>query len=201
MSVANRVRITGGRHRGVRVRVPNGARPTSSRVREALFSIWSPRISDARMLDLFAGSGVVGLEALSRGASHVRFVEGNRVAAGVLEESCRSLEGEGSGWEVVVADLPGTERSRWRRPGPEGPYDLAFIDAPYAWRDHEPLLELLTGILDLGGRIALEHSSRVAIPQRSGAWRLADSRSYGESTLSFYRREGGASSSSVRLRR
>src|SRR6185436_4144983 len=76
-AVKSGVRVTGGEHRGRGLAVPPGARPTEGRVREALFSIWSDRLEGARVLDLFAGSGVVGLEALGRGALSALAVDGN----------------------------------------------------------------------------------------------------------------------------
>src|SRR4051812_7293466 len=81
------LRIVGGRHRGRRVRFPAGVdiRPTPDRVRETLFNWLQPRIADARVLDLFAGSGALGIEALSRGAAHVTFVERDRRAAGAID--------------------------------------------------------------------------------------------------------------------
>ncbi|MGB5294908.1 MAG: RsmD family RNA methyltransferase, partial [Thermoanaerobaculia bacterium] len=85
------VRISGGRFRGRSLPVPATARPTSARLREALFDIWRDRVPGARFLDLFAGSGAVGLEALSRGASFVVFVENDRDAVRRLQAVCAEL--------------------------------------------------------------------------------------------------------------
>jgi 16S rRNA (guanine966-N2)-methyltransferase len=86
------VRIAGGRHRGRLIRVPAEVRPTSGRVREALFSIWMERLTGAKLLDLFAGAGVIALEALSRGAAEVACVDRSNVALGVIAANAVSLD-------------------------------------------------------------------------------------------------------------
>lgn len=172
-------RIVAGALRGRRLTVADGVRPTESRLREALFSIWLDRLAGCRFLDLFAGSGAVGIEALSRGADHAVFVEGS---ARVLAALRRNLSGlEPSAWRLQKARLPaGLARET-------GIYDLVFADPPYAFNEHEALLAGLTGRLAPGGEIALEHSRRVVPTADPELWRLADRRSYGDSCLSFFR--------------
>ncbi|MGB8963744.1 MAG: 16S rRNA (guanine(966)-N(2))-methyltransferase RsmD [Pseudonocardiaceae bacterium] len=116
--------VAGGRRLGV---PPRGTRPTSDRVREAVFSALEARreLDGARVLDLYAGSGALGLEALSRGAVHVRFVESDRRAAAVLRRNVEALGLPGA--QVTTADVPAALRG-----GPGQPYDVVFADPPYA---------------------------------------------------------------------
>ena len=166
------------------MKVPRDIRPTGSKVREALFSIWGPRLRGARFLDLFAGSGAVGLEALSRGAASACFLEADPSAVRIIEENCRALGV--AGWSARVADLLAAAGSRWSEKSSEKSFDLAFADPPYAVTDLALILSRLEGWLDEGGAVAFEHSSRLEPPQGAGAWVLTDSRTYGESALAFY---------------
>jgi 16S rRNA (guanine966-N2)-methyltransferase len=174
------VRVTGGAFRGRGLTVPPGARPTEGRVREALFSIWSDRLEGARVLDLFAGSGVVGLEALGRGALTALFVDDNLRAIKTLESNA-AVVGE-KGIEARRLTLPaGLSRVT-------GPFDLVFADPPYAF---EPYGELLSGVAPLlapDGEVVIEHSTRREMPLEAGPLVRVDVRRYGESSLSFYRR-------------
>lgn len=172
------VRVTGGSHRGRGLAVPPGARPTEGRVREALFSIWGDRLDRARVLDLFAGSGVVGLEALSRGALAVVFVDESLRAVKTLEANAAQL---GEAVEVRKLPLPaGLSRLT-------GAYDLVFADPPYAFAEYEPLLAGIAPLLAPDGEIVVEHSSRTDLPIEAGRLVRTDVRRYGESALSFYR--------------
>lgn len=125
---ANQVRIIGGRHRGRRVHfVPGrGLRPTPDRVRETLFNWLQADIRGARCLDLFAGSGALGIEALSRGAAHVTFVEQNRAAAQRLRDNLELLG------ERDCAAVAQTDALRLLRAGADAPYDVVFVDPPFA---------------------------------------------------------------------
>ena len=172
------VRVTGGALRGRGLIVPPGARPTEGRVREALFSIWSDRIENARVLDLFAGSGVVGLEAVGRGAFSALAVDDNLRTIKILEENAARV-GEKLGIRRLT--LPaGLSRLT-------GPFDLVFADPPYAF---EAYAELLTGVVPLlapDGEVVVEHSTRRDLPLEVGQLVRVDVRRYGESSLSFYR--------------
>lgn len=121
------MRIIGGEHRGRRIEAPPGlaTRPMLDRVREAVFSTVAPWLAEARVLDLFAGSGSLGLEALSRGAARTRFVESDARALALLRANVRAL-----GLEEVSETLQGDALSpaSWG----EGPFDLVFLDPPYA---------------------------------------------------------------------
>jgi 16S rRNA (guanine966-N2)-methyltransferase len=131
-------RIVAGVVGGRRLAVPqHGTRPTSDRVREAIFSALQARrdLEGTRVLDLYAGSGALGLEALSRGAAHVRFVETDRHAAAVVRRNVETL-GLG-GAQITTGDVPTVLRSR-----PSEPYDVVLADPPYALDD-----DALTGVL------------------------------------------------------
>jgi 16S rRNA (guanine(966)-N(2))-methyltransferase RsmD len=177
------VRITGGDFRGRGLAVPPGARPTEGRVREALFSIWSDRIENARVLDLFAGSGVVGLEALGRGALSALAVDQGLHAVKTLEANAEKL---GETLEIRRLTLPaGLTRIT------EGPFDLVYADPPYAFEAYGELLEAVAPLLDKDGEVAVEHTSRRELPVEAGPLTRVDVRRYGESAISFYRRGPG----------
>ena len=179
------VRIAAGDLKGRLLKIPPAVRPTSQRVREAVFSHWQDRISDCSFLDLFAGSGAVGLEAVSRGARRVLSVEGRPAVARGLKVAMREL-GEGR-VEVRVAELPGG----LRRAGSEH-FDLVFADPPYDFEAYEALLLLIDQLVAPTGEAAVEHSSRTEVPERAGSLECVSSRTYGESRVSYYRREAAA---------
>jgi 16S rRNA (guanine966-N2)-methyltransferase len=159
-------------------------RPTEARVRGALLAIWSDRIPGARFLDLFAGSGAVGLEALSRGASDAVFVESGRDALRVLERNLRLAPGGAA--RLVRGTLPdalAASNSAGER------FDLVFADPPYAWTVTEEFLAGVAGVLAPGGELALEHSRRSHPPEHGGGLIRFALRRYGESALAFYARE------------
>lgn len=179
-----RVRVTGGTHRGRYLAVPPQARPTEGRVREALFSIWREPLADgARMLDLFAGSGVVGLEAAGRGALRVLCVDWDRRSFPVLQSN-RDRLGEAL-VELRTMDLPAGLSALAEREG--GAFDLVFADPPYAFSGYSGLLEAVAPLLAAGGEAAVEHSARVNLPGEVGGLVRVDTRRYGESSLTFYR--------------
>lgn len=182
---ARGIRVTGGDLRGRTIRVPAGARPTVGRVREALFSIWQEVLPAARLLDLFAGSGVVGVEALSRGALAVLAVELDPRALRLLERNARELGLEGvlrirRGEAFDVLEMLGREEA--------GAFELVFADPPYSFTDHARLLRAVEPLLARDGQVAFEHSSRTRSPLEAGSLVRTDVRRYGESCLSFYRR-------------
>ena len=124
---AGNVRIVGGRWRGTRLPVIDGPglRPTSDRVRETLFNWLAPMLPGARVLDLFAGTGALGIEAVSRGAAHAVLVEHDRVAAQVLRDSSAKLRATDT-LAVVQADA-----MAWLHGQPDASFDLAFVDPPF----------------------------------------------------------------------
>ncbi|HUP28814.1 MAG TPA: 16S rRNA (guanine(966)-N(2))-methyltransferase RsmD [Usitatibacter sp.] len=159
----NRVRIIAGKWRSRIVKFPATAqlRPTPDRVRETLFNWLGQRLDDLRCLDLFAGSGALGFEALSRGAARVVMVERDRAVAAALRESARELEA--GGVDVVEAD----SLAYLRRPGEK--FDVAFIDPPYASELAVQSLRLLPPRLDAGARVYVESSAALAV---EAPWRV-----------------------------
>lgn len=151
------MRIVSGKHKGRPLAAPKGrdTRPTSDRAREAMFNVLdhlpdSPGLSGARIIDVFAGTGALGLEALSRGAAHAVFVENNRAALDVLKANIQTL-GEGANTTVLpikAASLAVTQT----------PVDYAFLDAPYAQNLTEPALHALAehGWLNDGAIVLVE---------------------------------------------
>lgn len=180
-------RIITGKARGTPLVTPpgQGTRPTADKTKEALFSIIASEVSEARFLDLYAGSGQVGLEALSRGAALAVLVEKDRLALAAiranrdkthLEEGCRILP-------MDVARALQILRSEGQT------FDIVFLDPPYA-RASESLLQLAPaladGLLCQDGMVILEHESTLAPPLNVTNLQLRRSCKYGTAMLSFY---------------
>jgi len=133
-------------------------------------------------LDLFAGSGAVGLEALSRGASFVVFVENDRDAVRRLQKICAELAPDST--SVLLADLP-AEMGRVQRLA-ESPYDLIFADPPYAYTEYRELVASLEDLMAGGGELAIEHSIRQELPDSVEGLVRQGSRDYGENRITFF---------------
>jgi 16S rRNA (guanine966-N2)-methyltransferase len=183
------MRITGGQYRSRALRAPKGSltRPTSDRVREALFSILGPRAAAGRVLDLYAGTGALGLEALSRGAGGVVFVERSKEALAALHANVEAL-GVRDRVRVVASNV--ARAAALLRQGGEL-FELIFADPPYAdVKDGEAvnaLEALFVPLLESQGMLVLEHASRDPSPAIVGLVQ-EDARTYGDTTLSFYER-------------
>jgi 16S rRNA (guanine(966)-N(2))-methyltransferase RsmD len=182
------LRISGGALRGRAVAVPPGARPTEGRVREALFSIWGERVRGASFLDLFAGSGAVGIEAASRGARRVLCVEEDPRAVRTLRENVDALGGAVGEGTIAARRLPLPRGLAFLVEASEPAFDLIFADPPYVFTAYERLIEELAPLLAAGGEAAVEHSARAPLPERVGALARTGERRYGETALSFYGR-------------
>jgi 16S rRNA (guanine966-N2)-methyltransferase len=171
------VRITGGSSRGRRLRgsIPPGIRPTSARVREALFDVLGQDLEGWSLLDASGGSGLVAFEASSRGASPVVVLERNRVAAVAIRESARAL-GFAEHVSVIVVDA-----LRWEAPC--GGFDFVFADPPYA-SELEPWVRHL--LPWARRRFVLEHARRLAPPGPTEGLPQPRTRTYGDTALSFY---------------
>lgn len=171
--------------RGRVLAVPAGIRPTSGRVRGSLMDIWRPRLVGAHFLDLFSGTGAVGIEAVSRGASQSVLVESDPLVIVQLTENCRLAETPEV--RIVAATVP-TELDRRLSRLPGG-FDLIFADPPYAFDAYTELLSALDDRLAPSGEIAIEHESRREVAVACGRLLQVDRRRYGDTCLSFYRRE------------
>ena len=181
------MRVITGSHKGRRLATPPGrlVRPTSERAREALFSILGPRVHKANLLDLYAGTGAVGLEAISRGARRVVFVDHQRASLKVLRDNLRRC---GSPREGIV--IPGdalhlarnAEFLRWT------PFDIVFADPPYHVDIIEPLLALMSQetILSSEGILIFEHRTKTLVPQQTEGLRQMRQARYGDTVLSFF---------------
>jgi 16S rRNA (guanine966-N2)-methyltransferase len=165
---AGRFRIIGGSWRGRRLPVPPDAdvRPTPDRVRETVFNWLAPTIAGARCLDLYAGSGALGLEALSRGASRVVFVDRSPAVLRQLAASLAVL-GATSGETVGMDAMSYLE-------GPPAPFDVVFIDPPYRQGQVEPVMARLVarGWLAPAASVYLEHEAEAPAPALPAGWRL-----------------------------
>lgn len=180
------MRITGGEMGGRRVKVPAGdrVRPTQDRVRAALFSMLAAQMPGIRMLDLFAGSGAVGIDAVSRGAARVVWVEQDRRHAALLAENVRVLASEGH--RVVSDDV-----LRWLARAEVERFDLVFADPPYAWAREQGFASLAgllrgRGWLDAGGLFVAEQAATKQAETVDG-WELLRDRAYGQTRLVLYR--------------
>jgi len=173
----NSVRIIGGGWRGRRVRFPDipGLRPTPDRVRETLFNWLQDGIAGARCLDLFAGSGALGLEALSRGAKELVFVEQAVAAARALQEQLIRFGGQA---RAQVAEMGA---ARYLRSVPQA-FDIVFLDPPFgrdALAEYVPLLDEGQW-LKPGALVYLENEKKAGVPALPAHWQLLKSKSAGE---------------------
>jgi 16S rRNA (guanine966-N2)-methyltransferase len=174
-------RITGGSLGSRKLRSPKGmsVRPTPGRVKESLFSILAARLEGARVLDLFAGTGAIGFEAASRGASRVVEVESHRETAHAIEEAVSEL---GVGAVVSVFAAP-AERALYRL---EGPFDIVYLDPPYANEVPLQLFRLLRErrLLAPGALVVYEHAAKTILPDIPG-YRSQREEVYGDVALAF----------------
>jgi len=177
------MRIIAGTLKGRRLEGPSGPglRPTSDSLRETLFNVLGASIAGATLLDAFAGTGAVGLEALSRGARQVTFVERDRAALAALRENIARCRVEES-CVIVSADFQSLAS---RRPAP-GPFNCVFLDPPYEITDLEPLLLEAGRVAAPDARLVLEHSRRTTSPEAAAVWRRTSVLTAGDSALSFY---------------
>ena len=184
------MRVVAGTQKGRHIKNPQGwdCRPTSARVREALFSILSAHTAGAQVLDLYAGTGALGLESLSRGARHVVFVENQAKTVRLLRENIERC-GYTRQCVVLTRDVETflTAPPTWDEPPA---FDLVFADPPYQRTDLTQFLERLSlsGTLAPAGRAILEHGTKHPVPTRVGSLAQTRQARYGDTTLTFYQR-------------
>ncbi len=181
------MRIIAGEARSRPIKAPKGqnTRPTQDRVRESLFNILAPRVEGARVLDLYAGSGALALEALSRGAAHAVLVEKAREAQLVAAENLKVLGFEGRAQLMKMPDTQALSALRGQQ------FDLLFLDPPYAM-EVAPVVEIIAayGLMDKDALMMIEHSGHNP-PVVGDAFEKTDVRRYGETQISFYRLHEG----------
>jgi len=177
------VRIIAGQFKGRRIVAPAGTdtRPTSDRLRETLFNVLAPVVAGARVLDGFAGTGALGLEALSRGAASVVFVENDPRALKALESNVDAC-GARNACAIIRLDFLAA------RPTP--PFDLVLLDPPYSIDDVPRVLEYAAGLATPNGRVVLEHSSKRPSPEQVGGVVRYRVITAGDSALSLYAPRG-----------
>lgn len=183
------MRIIAGECKGRRLKAPRwpGLRPTSDKLRETLFNIIATRVPGARVLDVFAGTGAIGLESLSRGAAHAVFVEADRRAAALIADNARLCGMENRC--VIIRDA--AERALSQQVHGT-PFELIVLDPPY---DYEPLDAMVSAArrhVTPGGLIVLEHAARRPVPEIDEAMATRTVRS-GDSALTFYEPRGAVS--------
>jgi 16S rRNA (guanine(966)-N(2))-methyltransferase RsmD len=183
------MRVIGGERKGRRLLVPKGqtVRPTAARVKDSLFNILPHDFTDMKVLDLFAGSGNLSIEALSRGATKAVLVDASARAAAAIRENLRRLELTPL-TEVWVAPVTRALKSLTKR-GER--FDRVFLDPPYDRGLVEPSLKALArgDLLSDSGIVVAEHSTRESVGPRYGSLILNDQRRYGDTLLSFFKSE------------
>jgi 16S rRNA (guanine(966)-N(2))-methyltransferase RsmD len=186
------MRIIAGKFRGRNLKSPPSleVRPTSDRLRETLFNVIAPRIEGARFLDLCAGSGAVGIEALSRDAEHVTFVDRSRKMCSLIKSNlalCRIEEDESAVVQAEAYDY--LRRQVAQRRGSFHPWDIVFFDPPYAI-DYLPALEIFgthgSTLLTDSGLLVVEHHHKNDLKDEAGRIIRTRILKQGDSTLSFY---------------
>jgi 16S rRNA (guanine966-N2)-methyltransferase len=183
------MRIIAGKYRGRKLKSPPSlqTRPTSDRLRETLFNILAPRIEGARFLDLCAGSGAVGIEALSRGAAHAAFVDRSRKMYALIETNLKALNVSGDQIEVVSRDALEFLKRRARQEA--AAFDMIFFDPPYAM-DYETVLDYVgeqaPQMLAAGGVMIVEHQRKKDLKEEFQGLKRYRMLKQGDSCLSFY---------------
>jgi 16S rRNA (guanine966-N2)-methyltransferase len=189
MGKPGQLRIIGGRWRGRKLAFPAepGLRPTTDRIRETLFNWLAPQLQGARCADLFAGSGALGLEALSRGASHCDFIEQSPVALAQLREHLHTLQASTSGYCHGGSALHFLDAARQ-------PYDIVFIDPPFGQSLVEPACNALVNrhLLNPQAMVYIETAATEPAPKIPGDWLAHREKTAGGVTYRLYIAQGSA---------
>ncbi|MEB3216173.1 MAG: 16S rRNA (guanine(966)-N(2))-methyltransferase RsmD [Nostocales cyanobacterium 94392] len=158
-------------------------RPTSARVREAIFNIWQGKIAGCRWLDLCTGTGSMGAEALCRGASFIVGIEKSRTACNIIKQNWQSVTGSEQQWKLLQGDIL-QQLSKLS----EQQFDRIYFDPPYASELYEPVLQFITinRLLDINGEIAVEHNPKLWTPPQIPELEICRQKVYGNTTVSFY---------------
>jgi 16S rRNA (guanine966-N2)-methyltransferase len=177
------MRIIAGSLKGRRLKAPDwdGVRPTSDKLRETLFNVLGSSVQGARVLDGYAGTGAVGLEALSRGAAHVTFLDADRRATALIEANLRHC-GVGDRYAIIRVEFA-RAKGRLTDPG----FDIMFLDPPYGSTELTSALAAAAELASAGTQVIVEHAKRDDPPKQSGKLVLARDLLSGDSGLAFYR--------------
>ena len=180
------MRIIAGTARGRKIEAPEGlhTRPTLDRVRENVFNILQNRTRDSRVLDLFAGSGALSLEALSRGAVHAVLVDSDRNASRIQRKNLEQL-GMADRADVFLCDW---RKAAARLEAEEKQFDLIFLDPPYRMTDLRDVFDAMAKLTAPDGLIVLEHEAGTA-PVTGGLFEKTDERRWGYCGISFFRKK------------
>ena len=179
------IRVCAGRLKGRRIRVPPKTRPTSDKVREAMFDVLGVRVEGARCLDLFAGSGALGIEALSRGATLAVFCDSRAVCVRTIGENMARLGVEREFFRLIRSDaLAAIERLK----GDEMQFDLVFVDPPYAEPVYQSVLLALdvSGLVSPSGMVVVERCKRVELGETFGLLQLWKTKHYGDTYVDYF---------------
>ena len=171
------MRIIAGELKGRRLKTPKweGLRPTSDKLRETLFNVVAQRVPGARVLDMYAGTGAIGIEALSRGAAHVTFIDIDPRAMKLIAENLRHC---GAADRYVIIRTPQSLAAE--------SIDLAVLDPPYDEPDLTAAIAAAEPLIAPGGLLVLEHARRRAAPEQAGRLRKSRDLVSGDSALAFY---------------
>ena len=188
------MRITGGRHAGRTLAIPKGPRirPTQDQVRQALFNILGERVKGARLLDLFAGTGALGIEGLSRGASHVTFVDRSGFCIQAIEMNLKNLAGGKTPWELYTLLKTDALSALLKLATKKQQFDLVLLDPPYSRDLARKTLSALCryAIVSGTGWVVADHDKRDPLPPdfKGPARRIALQRieTYGDTAIAFY---------------
>src|SRR5215470_4481383 len=170
-------------------------RPTSDRLRETLFNVLGPGVAGSRFIDLFAGTGAIGIEALSRGAAEVVFVESQASAVALIRRNLESLGIQKGATVIATEALRGLEKLAYGKKAKRASYDYIFLDPPYAAaNDYARVLESLGSgsFLAPGAIVIAEHRRTFELPEETGALQCYRVLKQGDAALSFYRRAAAA---------
>jgi len=178
------MRVIAGILKGRRLDTPgwSGLRPTSDKLRETLFNVLGARVADARVLDGYAGTGAVGIEALSRGAAHVTFVETDSRATRLIERNLQRCAVTNR-YAIIRATFAGAARQL-----PGGTFDIVFLDPPYTAGGVAGTLEVAASLIHGDGLVVLEHARRNPTPARTASMVKKRDIFSGDSALTLYQR-------------
>jgi 16S rRNA (guanine966-N2)-methyltransferase len=189
------LRIIAGKFRGRNLKSPPSleVRPTSDRLRETLFNVIAPRIAAVRFLDLCAGSGAVGIEAISRGATHATFVDSSTAMCALIKANLELCRIERSESDVIQSEAQDyLRRFISKQPDSGKPWDIAFYDPPYA-TDYSPVLDSFgarpSSLLTAKGLLIVEHHHKTHLPEETGSLVRYRVLKQGDAALSFYKVE------------